>query len=75
MIIPNKIVPFKGSIISKLPFVINALQQQNENPIELWEKARNQFDDINEYILTLDIAFVLGAVEYIEDSGVLRYVK
>ncbi len=75
MIIPDKITPFKDSIISKLPYVISVLQQKSKSPVELWEITRNQFEDINEYILTLDVAFVLGAVELIKDSGVLKYVE
>ncbi|WP_017756039.1 ABC-three component system middle component 7 [Calidifontibacillus oryziterrae] len=74
MIIPNKITPFKESIISKIPYVLNVLQQQNENPVDLWEKVQSHFEDINEFILTLDVAFVLSALEYLEDSEELIYV-
>lgn len=74
MIIPNKITPFKESIISKIPCVLSVLRQHNENPVELWEKTQSHFEDINEFILTLDVAFVLGAIEYLEDSEELMYV-
>ena len=63
MIVPNKITPYKKSIIGKIPIVLEMLKQCAKSPTELWEDTQNQFEDINEFILTLDVAFVLGAIE------------
>ncbi|WP_027364801.1 MULTISPECIES: ABC-three component system middle component 7 [Eubacteriales] len=75
MIVPNKITPYKKSIIGKIPIVLEMLKQCAKSPTELWEDTQNQFEDINEFILTLDVAFVLGAIEYLKGNRVIKYVK
>lgn len=75
MIIPNKVTPYKRSIISKVPIVLKSLQQSEKTPVKLWEEGQSQFEDINEFILTLDVAFVLGVVEYLKGNQVIKYVK
>ena len=75
MILPNKITPYKKSILSKIPCVLTVLRQGNKSPVQLWKEIRGEFEDINEYILTMDVAFVLGALEYLKDEQVIRYVK
>lgn len=75
MIVPNKITPYKKSIIGKIPIVLEMLKQCAKTPTELWEDTQNQFEDINEFILTLDVAFVLGAIEYLKGNRVIKYVK
>jgi len=51
------------------------LKQCAKSPTELWEDTQNEFEDINEFILTLDVAFVLGAIEYLKGNRVIKYVK
>jgi hypothetical protein len=75
MIIPNKITPYKRSILSRLPLLLEALLDQDKSPARLWEELQNQFEDINEFILTIDVAFVLQTVDYLKDKQVIRYVK
>lgn len=75
MIVPDKITPYKESIISKIPLVIEALTLCDKNPVSLWQEIQNKFEDINEFILTLDVAFALGAIVYLKDKQVIKYVK
>lgn len=75
MIIPSKITPYKKSILCKLPYILDKLQQEDEKLVKLWDTTQSYFDDINEFILALDVAFVLGTIEYSKDNGVIKYVK
>ena len=75
MIVPDKITPFRKSIIYKLPVIIEILRKGEMKPEELWISVQNHFDDINEYILSLEVAYILGVVELDNKSEVLRYVK
>lgn len=75
MILPDKITTFKESIISKVPVIIEAVAACEKSPVTLWEEIQNKFIDINEYILTIDVAFALGAIEYLKDKQVIKYVK
>jgi hypothetical protein len=75
MIVPDKITTYKESIISKVPLVIEGLISCDKNPVALWEEIQNKFVDINEFILTIDVTFSLGTIEYLKDKQVIRYVK
>nr|WP_272943724.1 ABC-three component system middle component 7 [Gayadomonas joobiniege] len=35
----------------------------------------DKFEDISEFMLALDVLFVLGKIELEEDEGVIRYVN
>lgn len=75
MILPDKITPYKESILSKIPLVIEALMPGEKHPVILWQEIQNKFKDINEFILTIDVAFALGTIEFLRDKQVIKYVK
>ena len=45
------------------------------NVYELYEIVQNNFVDLNEYILALDVLYVLERIEYDERLGDIKYVK
>lgn len=75
MIIPNKITSYKKSVLSKLPLLLEVLSHSDKTLAELWQEIQNYFEDINEFILTIDVAFVLGVIEYVKEKQVVTYVK
>jgi hypothetical protein len=75
MIVPDKITPYNDSIISKIPIVIKEVILCEKNLVSLWQEVQNKFIDINEFILTIDVAFALGIIEYLNDKQVINYVK
>lgn len=40
---------------------------------ELYEKTKNQYKSLTEYIDALDCLFALNQIEYLDDKGVLHY--
>lgn len=75
MIFPNKLIPFKDSVISKMVFVLDVLVSNDEDLTVLYDKIIGSFDDVNQYILTLDILFALEKVQLNEELKVIKYVK
>lgn len=75
MILPNKLFPFKESILAKIVYLLNVLIVNNESVESLFEKTRQNFEDINQFILALDVLFVLEKIEFDEELKVIRYVK
>lgn len=75
MIIPNKVTTYKKSIISRVPLLLDVLNRSDKSPAKLWEETQSKFEDINEFILAIDVAFVLGAIEYVKEKQVIKYVK
>ena len=75
MIIPNKVTSYRESIISKLPIILEKLVEKETNIQNLYFEVEKDFLDINEYILPLDVLFVLDSIELDEGKRSIRYVK
>ena len=74
MRLPNKVITYKESTISKFPIILAALKEQNLTPATLYKKVKSKVEDIGEFIDILDCLYALGKIELIEHLGVLHYV-
>ena len=43
--------------------------------LELYNEVKTSFDDINEYVLALDVLYTLEKVKYDDDLQVIQYVE
>lgn len=74
MIVPNKFIPLDKSILSKLNYLM--LEDVEEISIsELMQATNRKFTDIGEFIVALDVLFVLGKIELDKDKEIIRYVS
>ncbi len=65
MKLPNKLFDYNESIISKFPIVLNVLQEEENLTIyELYIHVIHKFNDITEFIETVECLFILGKIEY-----------
>ena len=74
MKLPNKVITYKESTISKFTEVLSCLKEQDMSPALLYKKVKSKVEDIGEYIDILDCLYALGKIELIEHLGVLHYV-
>lgn len=74
MKLPNKVITYKESTISKFPAVLSCLKEQDMSPALLYKKVKSKVEDIGEYIDILDCLYALGKIELIEHLGLLHYV-
>lgn len=75
MILPNKLIGFQDSIIAKIIYILDAVSLEDQSISSLYNKVKNNFEDINQYILALDVLFTLEKVEFNEKAQVITYVK
>ena len=54
MKLPNKVITYKESTISKFPSVLSCLKEQDMSPALLYKKVKSKVEDIGEYIDILD---------------------
>lgn len=73
--LPNKVISISESIIWKLPYMLDELAKEDLGVAALYEKVISKFDDINEFLLSLDVLYVLNSISFNEDYGVIQYVK
>ncbi len=75
MILPNKLISFQECILAKTVHILDNINGYDFSIIELYRKVEKYFEDINEYMLALDVLYVLDKIEYDEGLQVIKYVK
>lgn len=62
MIVPNKVILYENSVLSKLAILLYLLDKPI-SPRELYKNTNQYFQDTNQFLLTLDTLFILGKIE------------
>lgn len=76
MILPNKLINFNESILSKLVYILDILSTEKSKPIrDLYIVVKDKFEDINQYIIALDVLFALEKINYNMEIKVIEYVE
>ena len=75
MIVPNKVVSFNESIIGKMPIILECLLKKDMTIKELFFTTQDSFEEIDEFIYSLDVLFLLDAIKVDFDKGVVTYVR
>lgn len=73
MITPNKFTPFSKSIIFKMLCLLEN-KQEGKHVTELYREHENSFENIDEFMLALDVLYVLGKIEINFSTGSIVYV-
>lgn len=75
MILPNKLISFQDCILAKTVYILEKISDSDFSVIELYEQVETHFEDLNEYMLALDVLYVLGKIKYNEELRVIQNVK
>lgn len=75
MIFPSKLINFNESTLFKSSKILKVLEIKSLSVLKLYEKTKKNFSDLDEFIVALDLLYVLGKIELDEEWGVLNYVK
>lgn len=75
MILPNKLISFQNCILAKTVYILEKISDSDFSVIQLYEQVKTYFEDLNEYMLALDVLYVLGKIKYNEELRVIQYVK
>jgi hypothetical protein len=75
MILPNKLISFQDCILAKTVYILEKISDSDFSVIGLYEQVEIHFEDLNEYMLALDVLYVLGKIEYNEELQVIQYVE
>ena len=74
MSFPNKFTSFDKSILAKISMLI--LEEVDSISLsELIQMRLGKFEDISEFMLALDVLYVLGKIELEESEGMIKYVN
>ena len=63
MLLPNKMISYSDSVISKFSVVLTELQKKTQNIHELYKKHKKEFESIQNYIEVLNCLFALNKIQ------------
>lgn len=72
MIFPDKLIKFQDSIIAKSIFILKALEGNSSPPSSLFEEVKTHYEDISEFILALDVLFMLNKIKINDEHWVIE---
>ena len=75
MILPNKLISFQDCILANTVYILEKISDSDFSVIGLYEQVETHFEDLNEYMLALDVLYVLGKIKYNEGLQVIQYVE
>lgn len=75
MIYPNKHIAVEDSIIYKMLAILEAQEGYEMNIHDLYSKTKKKFNNADEFILSLDVLYVLDMIEVEFETEIIRYVK
>ena len=74
MKLPNKVIKYNESILSKLTPLLSLLEKKSYTTIELYKAFKNNVDDVSDFLDILDCLFALKKISYNEVTGRISYV-
>ncbi len=74
MKLPNKIVSYDESILSKAVVLLEILSKKDMNIMDLYNASKKQYKSVSDYIETLDCLYLLNKIVFIEESEMIHIV-
>ncbi|MBQ7764378.1 hypothetical protein IJ384_03300 [bacterium] len=74
MKLPNKIISYKESVISKMPPILKFLDKSDKSILDTYKQVKHLFNNVQDFIDTLDCLFALNKISITEKEE-LHYVK
>ena len=74
MKLPNKLFTTYESCIGAFPIILKIIKEEPVSVFILYEKIKDRFYSITDFIDTLDALFYLGKIEFNKDKKELTYV-
>ena len=71
---PSKVVKIRDSILWNLPDIVNIVENQN-NLVKAYNISIDKKIDINDFLLSIDILYLLDMIEIIDEKENYKYVK
>lgn len=69
MRLPSKVTSFKESSLSRFPILISKLSKNDISPYELYEATCKHFENIEDFIDTLDYLYAIGKISFDKENG------
>ncbi len=76
MIVPNKVVPIRKSALGLSALILKEGETNNQIELmRLYQAVANDFESIDQFLLTIDLLYILQRIDVDLITGVVTYVK
>ena len=75
MIYPNKHIRLEDSIIFKMIEILETGSEKEIGIHELYTKTKKKFKNIDEFIFSLDVLYIMDMINIDFDNEIINYVK
>ena len=72
MIMPNKVITLRDSALGRAPVILREKASQ-ANLTSLYDKVGAEFESIDQFLLTIDVLYILGQINVDLSTGVVIY--
>ena len=70
MLLPNKVIGYNQSVISKFPVILRQVQLSELSVQDLKSKTETFFEGASDFIQTLDTLYALGKIELTKEGTI-----
>jgi len=75
MIYPNKNIKVQDSILYKMTHLLEDFEVVEIGILELYNRTKSKFNNIDEYIYSLDVLYILEIIDVDFELEKITYVK
>ena len=72
MITPNKVITLRESALGRTAIILREKASQ-DSLAGLYDKVRKDFESIDQFLLALDVLYILGQIEVDLSTGMVTY--
>ena len=69
MKLPSKVISFKESSLSKFSLLLNKINEKKLSPHDLYEETKKYFENVEDFIETLDYLYALNKIYFETENG------
>jgi hypothetical protein len=72
LITPNKVITLRESALGRTPIILREKASQ-ANLVSLYDKVGKEFESIDQFLLAIDVLYLLGQIDVDLSTGVVTY--
>jgi hypothetical protein len=69
---PNKVITLRESALGRTPVILREKASQ-ANLVSLYDKVGKEFESIDQFLLAIDVLYILGKIDLDLTSGMVTY--
>jgi hypothetical protein len=74
VIVPNKVLALGDTVLSKLPVILGE-GPSSVDVVSVYRELAGEFESVDQFLLTLDVLYILGRIDLNPATRMLAYAR